>query len=249
MDGPDAIKTCATWCYFDFGVVGIVKVILCTIFAHKFNVDMNRHYKLQQTYPCDLESIAVKQVAAAHPHYNDVVMGIMVSQITSLAIVYSNVYSRADQRKHQSSAPLAFVRGIHRWPVNSLHKWPVMRKIFPFDDVIVPIRTFLWNSETTNYITKKFGSFRHTVVALTGLVWGKYKCILIYFEFRSKFKFSWQPTDYVGKSIGIHHSHTLKFAVYFATKHFSSEICTIIACHCLNYICLFNVCQYRLVLI
>ena len=42
-----------------------------------------------------------------------------------------------DQRKHQSSASLAFVRGIHRWPVNSQHKWPVTRKMFPFDDVIM----------------------------------------------------------------------------------------------------------------
>ena len=58
-------------------------------------------------------------------------------KITSLTIVYSNVYSDADQRKHQSSASLAFVRGIHRWPVNSPHKWPVMRQMFPFDDVIM----------------------------------------------------------------------------------------------------------------
>ena len=40
-------------------------------------------------------------------------------------------------RKHQSSASLAFVRGIHRGPVNSPHKWPVTRKMFPFDDVIM----------------------------------------------------------------------------------------------------------------
>ena len=46
-------------------------------------------------------------------------MGTMASQITSLPIVYSNVYSGADQRKHQSSASLAIVREIHRWPVNS----------------------------------------------------------------------------------------------------------------------------------
>ena len=39
--------------------------------------------------------------------------------------------------KHQRSASLAFVRGIHRWPVNSPHKWPVTRKMFPFDDVIM----------------------------------------------------------------------------------------------------------------
>ena len=66
-------------------------------------------------------------------HYNDVIMGKIASQITSLTIVYSTVYSDADQRKHQSSTSLAFVRGIHR-PV--IHKWPVTRKMFPFDDVI-----------------------------------------------------------------------------------------------------------------
>ena len=64
-------------------------------------------------------------------------MDAMASQITSLTIVYSTVYSVEDQRKHQSSALLAFVRGIHRWPVNSPHKWPVTRKTFPFDDVIM----------------------------------------------------------------------------------------------------------------
>ena len=40
-------------------------------------------------------------------------MGVIASQIISLTIVYSIVYSDADQRKHQSSASLAFVRGIH----------------------------------------------------------------------------------------------------------------------------------------
>ena len=70
-------------------------------------------------------------------HYGDVKMDAVASQITSLIIVYSIVYSDADQRKHQSSASLAFVRGIHRGPVNSPHKWPVTRKMFPFDDVIM----------------------------------------------------------------------------------------------------------------
>ena len=61
----------------------------------------------------------------------------MASQITSLAIVCSIVCSGADKKKHQSSASLAFVWRIHRWPVNSPHKWPVTRKMFPFDDVIM----------------------------------------------------------------------------------------------------------------
>ena len=64
-------------------------------------------------------------------------MNTMASQITSLTIVYSTVYSDADQRKHQSSASPPFVRGIHWWPVNSPHKRPVTRKRFPFDDVIM----------------------------------------------------------------------------------------------------------------
>ena len=70
-------------------------------------------------------------------HYNDAIMSLMASQITSLTIVYSTVYSGTDQRRHQSSASLAFVRGIHRWPVKSPHKGPVTPKMFPFDDVIM----------------------------------------------------------------------------------------------------------------
>ena len=83
----------------------------------------------------------------AFVHYSDVIMGAMASQITSLTIVYSTVYSGGDQRKHQSSASLAFVRGSHRWPVNSPHKRPVTRKMFPFHDVIMYLlcaELFLW---------------------------------------------------------------------------------------------------------
>ena len=72
------------------------------------------------------------------PHYTDVIMTTMVSQITSLTVVYSIVHLGANQRKHRNSASLTFVRGIHRGPVNSSHKWPVTRKMFPFDDVIMP---------------------------------------------------------------------------------------------------------------
>ena len=60
-------------------------------------------------------------------HYNDVIMRAMASQITSLTIPYSTVYSGTDERTNQSSVSLAFVRGIRRWPVNTPHKWPVTR--------------------------------------------------------------------------------------------------------------------------
>ena len=68
-------------------------------------------------------------------------MSAMASQITNFTVVYLTVYSGTDQRKRQSSASLAFVRGIHWWPVNSPHKRPVTRKMFSFDDIIMnPLR-------------------------------------------------------------------------------------------------------------
>ena len=88
-------------------------------------------------------------------------MSAIASQITSLTIVYLTVYSGTDQRKHQSSASLAFVRGIHRWPVNSPHKGPVTRKIFPFDDVIMhcqcPLSTMSTVLNTSLKHLLKFG--------------------------------------------------------------------------------------------
>ena len=79
------------------------------------------------------------------PHYSDVIMGARASQITSLIIVYSTGYSGADQRKHQSSASLAFLWGIRWWPVNSPHKWPGTRKMFPFDEVIMLFENGYWD--------------------------------------------------------------------------------------------------------
>ena len=66
-------------------------------------------------------------------------MSVMASQITSLTISFSTVYSGADQRKYQSSTSLTFVQGIHRWPANSPHKGPATRGMFPFDDVIMDV--------------------------------------------------------------------------------------------------------------
>ena len=72
-------------------------------------------------------------IAWAHiiwTNYSDVIMSAMALQITSLTIVYSTVYPGTDQRKHQNSASLALVGGIHRWPVNPQHKGPITRKCF-----------------------------------------------------------------------------------------------------------------------
>ena len=84
----------------------------------------------------------------ANYHYNDVTMYAMASQITSPKVVYSFIQG-ADQRKHQSSASLAFVRGIHRSPVNSPHKGPVAQKMFPFDDVIMMNPWYLMKFSST----------------------------------------------------------------------------------------------------
>ena len=95
-------------------------------------------------------------------HYSDVIIAAMAYQITRITIVYSTIYSDADQRKHQNS--LAFVRGIHRWPVNSPHKWPLTRKMFPFDDVIMrcPTPTSLrpQMSQQTQRCHLRFGGSR-----------------------------------------------------------------------------------------
>ena len=62
-------------------------------------------------------------------HFNDIIMSTMASQITSLTIIYSTVYSGADQRKHESSASLVFLRRIQRRPVNSPHA--LLERLYP----------------------------------------------------------------------------------------------------------------------
>ena len=86
------------------------------------------HIWVTQPQWVNLTSRLIRTVLSCY-HYGDVIMSTIASQITSLTIVYSTVYSDADKRKYQSYASLAFVRGIHRRPVNSPHKWPVTRKI------------------------------------------------------------------------------------------------------------------------
>ena len=72
-------------------------------------------------------------------HHNDVIMTTIASKIISLTTVYSTVYSDADQRKHQSSASLAFVWGIHRDRWIPRIKGQLRGKCFHFDDVIMGI--------------------------------------------------------------------------------------------------------------
>ena len=109
-----------------------------------FTKDKELDILCSQYHGCWWPSDGRSQVFRSHAinliileRYSDIVIGTVASQITNLTIVYSTVYSGEDQRKHQSSASLAFVWGIHRWPVNSLHKGPETRKMFPFDDVIM----------------------------------------------------------------------------------------------------------------
>ena len=106
-------------------------------------------------------------------HYSDVIMTSMASLIASFTTVYSTAYSGADQTKHQSSASLAFVRGIHRWAVNSPHKRPVTQKMFPFDDVIIRNDWLKWNPTRRKFDTffSIFGNLKHDqqiVVQLNG---------------------------------------------------------------------------------
>ena len=91
-------------------------------------------------------------------HINDVIMGTIASQITSLTIVHSIIYSDGDQGKHQSASSLAF-RGIHRGPVNFPHKWPVTRKLFPFDDVIMEVNPMVTSDS------------RHKVLVMWNMSW------------------------------------------------------------------------------
>ena len=85
-----------------------------------------------------------------HYHYSDAIMSMMESQFTGVSIVYSTICSGADHRKHQSSASLAFVRGIYQSQMDSLHKGPVNRK-----NVFIWLRyqcIILWYSFKHRYI-------------------------------------------------------------------------------------------------
>ena len=102
-------------------------------------------------------------------------MSMMASQNTSLTIVYSTIYSGADQRKGQSSTSLAIVRGIHWWPVNSPFNVPVTRKLFPFDDVIMENISICSNAMTAKEHKSDFKLTKDSpYLILTDKLWGIY---------------------------------------------------------------------------
>ena len=115
-------------------------ILLCTVIAAIYWI-LKQHKILDKSFVMREGKHEMKSSPGLKcwlcQHYTDVIMSTIASQITSLTIVYSTLYSDADQRNYQSSASLAFLWGIHRRPVDSPHKWPVTRKMFPFDDVIM----------------------------------------------------------------------------------------------------------------
>ena len=138
---PLQVPTChnnLTWFLWPLGWKPCIYFYLRS--AHSINWALVTYSSINRTTPGfgdDLLPARRQGIAWINDHYNDVIMSAMESQITSLMIVYSTVYSDADQRKHKSSVSLAFVRGIPRWPVNSPYKGPVTWKMFPFDEVIM----------------------------------------------------------------------------------------------------------------
>ena len=88
-------------------------LILISVRQHRCHC-MIRLWAIKNTHAWVTQCQFARVGNGCQNHYADVIMGAITSQITSLTSVYSTVYSSLDHRKHQSSAPLAFVRGIHR---------------------------------------------------------------------------------------------------------------------------------------
>ena len=146
----------------------------------------------------------------------------MASQITSLTIVYSTVYSGAVRRKHQGSASLAFVRGIHRCPMNSPYQWPVTRKMFPFDDVVMNKTT-----ENKNSVNTWWNMLVYTLVFFVGLVSRKSKAWL----WRTfGWEWSWHPLSWEqAQVISLWPiidapSHGMEYQMYFARYFCTSKM-------------------------
>ena len=130
-------------------------------------------------------------------HYDYVIMGAIASQMTSLTIVYSTVYSGADQSKHQSSASLAFVWGIHRGPLNSPHKWPVRGKCFHLmaSSWFTDVGQMHWKIKRSEkrfitYILSIFLSKKWLVLKITSLVFFAIYGVVCFLTDPFKFRYS-----------------------------------------------------------
>ena len=75
--------------------------------------DKSQHWSNDFAHDKQVHELRDNQIPI-RPHYNDVIMNAMASQITGVAVVYSTVVSDKDQRKYQSSISLAFVWLIPR---------------------------------------------------------------------------------------------------------------------------------------
>ena len=126
---------------------------------------MNKEFVIFNTIKQQINK-TYKQQHISPIHYSDVIMSAMSSQITDVSLVHSTACS--EQRKHQSSASLAFVRETHRWPVDSRHKGPVTQKIFPFDDAILDLSNIRNNRANK---TKCPSSYTTNLMAINKKMW------------------------------------------------------------------------------
>ena len=97
------------------------KIVACRLFFY-INTEMTRHFLVDHGPEDLIHWRHTEHRGVSNQWHHDCLL---------------NRLFKVDQRKHESSASLAFVRGFHRWPVNSSHKGPVTRKIFPFDGVVM----------------------------------------------------------------------------------------------------------------
>ena len=145
------------WPRFNGTALHYIRLVILTLFNHQIlklfpNLPILRKDQ-QKVRQCRWTSIKIMilfvlelLVRITYLILSYVIMGRMrLKSPASRLFTHSIVYLGADHRKHQSSTSLAFVRGIHRWPVNSPHKGPVARKMLPFDDVIMLNMTSVWN--------------------------------------------------------------------------------------------------------
>ena len=149
-------------------------------------------------------------------HYNGVILSAMASQIT--------VYARWRSKKHQSSATLAFVRELHRRPVNSPHKGPVTRKMFLFDDVIIvrdPTYIQCWFSYS---LIQKLSFEKMPSKIQLGIWWSPLrqclKCFTPFYRF------------FVSLMLGTYHCVFLKEIIMISKQYSNTQFCHILPCTC-----------------